>query len=300
MLAAIIVTHAPSLAVLQRLLELISGQVQAVIVVDNGSPQTVTNWLRANLQQLILLPDNQGLATAQNQGIEQARSLGASHVLLLDQDSEPATLMVAELLAAWRQLQAPPPAKGQPPAQPIALIAPQVIDRRRQQPLPYFRAGRRRLEPVHCGEGSQILPIHTAIASGSLIPLSAIDAVGPLRDELFIDLVDIDWCWRAHHQGLRAFGACRARLQHHLGDQPRRILGRDITIHSPERTYYFIRNALWLSRSQPFPWAWKLAILFQIGRRALFLILFAAPRLNYARWTLRACRDALRGRLGPA
>lgn len=298
MLAAIIVTYAPSLAALQRLLDLIRPQVQTVVVVDNGSLPTVRRWLSAQLTQLLLLPENQGLATAQNRGIERARSLGASHVVLLDQDSEPDTSMVYELLAAWMMLQTQVP--GQARAQPIALIAPQVIDRRRQQPLPYFLAVRRKLQPVQCAEGSDILPIHTAIASGSLIPVSAFDAVGPLRDALFIDLVDIDWCWRAHRQGLRAFAACRARLHHHLGNQPRRIGGRDITIHSPKRTYYFIRNALWLSLTQPFPLSWKCAILRQLGRRALYLMLFAAPRLQYLGWGLRACRDALIGRLGPA
>lgn len=291
-LAAIIVTHAPRLCSLQRLLERLTAQVQAVIVVDNGSSAAVTRWLRANLQQLILLPENQGLASAQNQGIDRARKLGVSHLILLDQDSQPAVSMVEQLVQAWVQLRA----QGQQ----IALIAPQVIDRRRWQPLPPFRAGRCRLHPVHCGEDLHLLPIHTAIASGSLIPLSAVDAIGSMRGELFIDLVDIDWCWRAHRQGLSAFIACRALLHHQLGDQPRRIAGRDITVHSPKRTYYFVRNALWLSRSQPFPLAWKLAMLCQIGRRVVFLILFVPPRLHYAGWTLRACRDALVGRLGPA
>ncbi|WP_462322838.1 glycosyltransferase, partial [Halochromatium sp.] len=81
--------------------------------------------------QLILLPENQGLASAQNLGIERARHLHADQILLLDQDSEPAPTMVAELLAAWAQLQAQDQAQEQDQSQPIALIAPQVIDQRR-------------------------------------------------------------------------------------------------------------------------------------------------------------------------
>lgn len=296
LVAAIIVTYHPCLERLQRLLEQITAQVHRVIVIDNGSPPALTRWLTSLLgddhNQLILLPDNQGLASAQNQGIDCARKLGATHILLLDQDSEPAESMVAELTSACEQLQAA--------QQPIALIAPKVIDQRRQQPLAYFRSSGHRLKPVHCREASEILLIHTAIASGSLIPLSAIDRVGPLREELFIDLIDIDWCWRAHGKGLRAFAACRAQLYHQLGEQPIRFAGRDITIHSPIRTYYFVRNALWLSRSQPYPLSWKIAMLGQIGRRLLFLILFASPRRDYISWTLSACRHALIGRLGPA
>ena len=292
MLAVIIVTYGPSLTVLQRLVERVRERADWIIVVDNGSPAEVVRWLSAHIPLAIRLPDNRGLATAQNLGVERARALGASHVIFFDQDSSPEASMLNILVATWKQLQAH--------GEQVAVVAPQVIDRRRKESLPLFRIERWRLRRIRCSDRIGILPIHTAIASGSLIPLTALDVVGPFRDALFIDLVDIDWCLRAHRLGFRAFAACDAVLSHHLGDRPRRIAGRDITIHPPERTYYFIRNALWLSLSQPLPMPWKWAIIRQAIRRSLFLILFASPRTHYARYTVRACRDALTGRLGPA
>lgn len=290
-LAVIIVTHGPSLTSLRRLIEVVRGRADWIIVVDNGSPASVVRWLSAHSPLAILLPDNRGLATAQNLGVERARQLGASHLIFFDQDSAPDPSMLNILVATWERLRA----RGEP----IAVVAPQVIDRRRNEPLPFFKIERWRLRRIRCSD-TGILPIHTAIASGSLIPLTALDAVGPFRDALFIDLVDIDWCLRAHALGLRAFAACNAILWHELGERPDRIAGRDITRHSPERTYYFTRNALWLSLSQPLPRAWKWAIIGQVMRRSLFLMLFATPRARYGRHILRACRDALTGRLGPA
>ena len=39
------------------------------------------------------------------------------------------------------------------------------------------------------------------ITSGSFIPISIFNDVGFMREELFIDFVDIDWCLRARAKG---------------------------------------------------------------------------------------------------
>ncbi len=86
-------------AVFDRLLE----QVSAIVWVDNASGDGLralaSRWPAERLHA-IWLGDNQGIGAAQNRGMERALALGASHVLLMDDDSLPAPDMVPRLLAA--------------------------------------------------------------------------------------------------------------------------------------------------------------------------------------------------------
>ncbi len=78
-------------------------QVGAIVWVDNASGDALraqaSRWPAERLHP-IWLDDNQGIGVAQNRGIAHALALGATHVLLMDDDSLPAPDMVARLLAA--------------------------------------------------------------------------------------------------------------------------------------------------------------------------------------------------------
>ena len=68
---AVVVTFQPDQGELATLLEALRPQVDALVLVDNGSDQPqLLHGLAANFDsQLILLEENQGIARAQNLGI---------------------------------------------------------------------------------------------------------------------------------------------------------------------------------------------------------------------------------------
>lgn len=287
---AVVVTFEPDIPALQRVLTALSAQVAAVVVVDNGSAGGLdTAGLGAD--HWLLLDRNLGIAAAQNRGIDWARSRGAEFVLLSDQDSEPAPDMVARLVSAAHELAAA--------GAPLALVAPAYLDARQAVNIPFMHLTQGRPRWFDCDDGADRPEITTAIASGALIPMTALDAVGLMREALFIDLVDVEWCFRARAQGLRAFGVCSARLGHRLGERPARVLGRTLATHSPLRNYYFYRNALWLFRQDYVPAAWKRVIAGQMLKRYLVFSLLVRPQLAYFRMMTLGIWHGLRGRGGP-
>ena len=290
---AVVVTYLPDARRLAATLLAVLPQVKGAIVVDNGSPRDLADDLKDVCSSkcfFLRLTDNLGIAKAQNIGIQWARERGATHVMLLDQDSQPEQDMVTRLLRTALELQ-------QRGIQ-LAAVAPVYVDARRKKLKPFSRLGRLRARRFGCDAGKVVVETDAAIASGSLTPVASLAAIGGMREELFIDLVDTEWCLRARSMGYRSFGVCDAVLRHSLGAQPRTFANRTITHHSPLRSYYFFRNAVWLIGRRYAPTAWKFAVARQLLQRLLFYPLAVAPRLQYLRMMSLGVWHGLWGRLG--
>lgn len=288
----IIVTYNPDLDGLKSLLEAIIPQVGKLFIVDNGSGEDVENRLALLYPTVDIekLGQNFGIAKAQNIGIAKARAHDAAYVLLLDQDSIPAADMVAKLLsAAEAQL-----AKNLR----VACVGPRYEDPRQKNPPPFIKVTGLRLERQICAENDSIVEVDYLIASGCLIPLSTLDSVGGMREELFIDYVDIEWGLRAKQMGYRSYGVCSARMKHDLGDNPKLFLGRSIPVHSPLRHYYHFRNAVWLYRQQWLQLNWKMVDGARLVRKFVFYSLMTAPRAQHARMMALGIWHGLTGKMG--
>ena len=101
-MCAVVVTFEPDPEGLRELLARLAPQVATVLVVDNASARQPPRLARDEAT-LIPLTRNAGIAAAQNIGIRTAVGLGATFVLLMDQDSLPAADMVTQLLNAHDQ-----------------------------------------------------------------------------------------------------------------------------------------------------------------------------------------------------
>lgn len=286
---AVIVTFQPDSSALLRLIEAIAPQVGAVVVVDNASDGV---WQEV-LPNVILLrqPCNVGLAAAQNAGIDFARFRGHSHVLLLDQDSEPEAGMVATLLAALQVLST---------EHKVAAVGPQFRDLREASGAPFVRIGFPLNRKLRCDSETHTVECDFLISSGALIPLEVFDRVGVMDAGLFIDNVDLEWSFRARARGFLLYGVCSATMHHRLGDSRRKLpfgVGK-IVVHGPSRLYYMMRNRLRLYALPHTPSLW---IVQDIPRVFVKIFLFAVligPRLRNCRFMLRGLWDGLRGRQG--
>jgi rhamnosyltransferase len=290
-IVAIVVTYYPEIAALLVLLDAIKNQVDHVVVVDNGSDEKLPLYIGARTESVFIpLGTNKGIATAQNVGIEWARSHNANYVLLFDQDSIPAPDMVAQLLAAAERKIASGVS--------LAAVGPRFTDARRENASPFLKVNGLKTERLICPCHEAVLEVDHLIASGCLIPMVALDKVGAMREELFIDYVDIEWGLRAKQQGLQSFGVCAAIMQHSLGDEPVEFLGKKLVLHSPLRHYYHFRNAVWLYRQNWLPIHWKLADGFRLFIRYGVYTLCAKPHLTHLRMMSLGIWHGLRGQLG--
>lgn len=290
---AVIVTFRPERGALGSLIECLLSQVDSLVVADNGSDgvvQACLEGLPSGFSCYLDMGGNQGVAEALNRGVEMAFELGATHVVLFDQDSVPAQDMTAQLLSAHRDLEA----RGYR----VATVGPQYADPRSGYVAPFLITKGLWLRPVRSATRSSPVEVDFVITSGALISRASWEAIGPMAGPMFIDYVDIEWGLRARLKGFVSYGLASARLSHSLGDRRMNFLGQSVPIHSPLRHYYQIRNPLWIYRQKGIPLNWKVVDGCRLLLRFAFNSTFVAPRLKNARYMFRGFLDGLAGRLG--
>lgn len=298
---AVVVAYRPKIDELSGLLASLSPQVEHIHLVDNtpaedARVEDLLDSLRLGNVSSLRLGENLGVAKALNLGIAAARSMGATHVLLSDQDSEPAPDMVARLLAACADLCS----QGER----VGAIGPVFTDRHTGTTFPFQAAvpGKFFYGHVHPQPDRPVVEAMSLITSGTLVPMRVLDAVGAMREDLFVDKVDIEWCHRARAGGWKLFGTGAATMSQRMGEADLRVWffgWRRETAYPPLRLYYQARNFVALGKEPWIQWRWKVrngwytlgVIYSQVG--------FGRHRSQALRMALRGLVDGVRGRMGP-
>jgi len=243
-ITAIIILYNQNQAVFEKLVDSLINQVDQIILVDNSDQnsyqETMWVWLNEyNNKKIsyINLKGNYGIAYAQNKGIENARFLNSDFIILMDQDSIPPFNMVKTLVSTYVSLET----EGIQ----VATVGPSFIDEKtleKSKIVNYKLFHRTRIEPQH----GEVLKADAIIASGSVIRLSIIDKIGLMRDELFIDAVDTEWCLRAKRLGYATSIDSSVSMKHNLGDSYFKFLKYKVLLHSDFRNYFIVRNNIYL------------------------------------------------------
>jgi len=227
--------------------------VGSVIVVDNSEVPSagVADELVATGCAYIPKNANIGVAAALNIAAETAIAAGYRYLLTMDQDS---FAIAADFVASLKACCKPD----------VGLVAPFLL-------------------PKHCNSAPKqtgCKTVQTAMTSGSLLDLDIYRQVGALRDDLFIDFVDIEYCLRLRRHGYRIVQASGAMLEHQVGS----TVGAgffNVTTHPPLRKYYKTRNRLqvWKEYGGEFPfYIWKDRIRFVL--EFIRLLLFEPDKKN--------------------
>jgi rhamnosyltransferase len=286
----IIVTFKPNSTVLLKLVTAVRSQVANVVIVNNGLAEDLPDLSSEENVTVHSLGDNLGLALAQNIGIAKAMAGGASHILLLDQDSLPDANMVKNLMHAMRELQRNN-AK-------VAAVGPSYLDNRQGEKAPFvYREGTALKNRVQY-EGNEIVEADFLIASGSLIPNETITAVGMMEEQLFIDYVDIEWGLRARREGYLCYGSFIAVMHHSLGDEWLELNGKKLPVHSPLRHYYQFRNAIWLARREWIGPSWRRLLLTRLIKQGLVWMMFLPNRPARLKAICLAVLHGFSGKMG--
>lgn len=297
---AVVVTYLAQVQALASLLTTLVSQVARVVVVDNSpeddtTVQSLCEELGFPTIELIRLGGNLGIAKALNVGIEAARSAGATHVLLSDQDSEPACDMVNGLLCAEADLRRHTARIGAVGSSFTnvnsgKLFPFHVIVKGR----PFYGRRSASMEDPH-------VEVITLITSGTLVPMAVFDEVGLMREDFFIDCVDTEWCYRARAHGYLLYGTAWATMVHRMGDATLRfwflgwIKGN---VHSPLRIYYQIRNLVRLQFNGYRGIRWRIRIIWSFSAIFYCHVFYGSARRTSLRMALRGLYDGLRGRMG--
>ena len=202
------------------------AQIELLYVFDNSPSHS--QELIATIRQLpkvkyFTKAQNVGIAGALNIATKCAIDDGFDYLLTMDQDSIAPEGMVQGMISYF----------DDDPM--LAMVTPFHQDRHAPKPLPNV----------------EVEPIVVAMTSGSMLRLSAFQAVGDFMEKLFIDFVDTEYCLRLYTKGYHILRANSVVLSHSLGNfTSKRFLGRTVYPynHSPIRLYYQSRNRFFLRR----------------------------------------------------
>jgi rhamnosyltransferase len=285
---ALLVTYHPDEGLPARLARILP-QVRLTVVVDNGSGGEAAGMLTglAALPDVALIAngENLGIARALNLGIRHALAEGAAWVLLVDQDTEVDDDIVAKLMAV---------AESHPDRSRLAVVGSRFRDTRGR------RADSMRLE----ARGDSWQAVESVITSGSLLALDVYLAIGPFRDEFFIDYVDTEYCYRARAAGYHVIETVEPLMSHTIGAPTQhRVLGRTkwTTNHSADRRYYMARNNTVLLReygtSRSRGWRYRsVARCFRLCKRIAW---FERDKVAKIVAVIDGWWDGVRGNMGP-
>lgn len=297
---AVIVTYLPEIKPLVDLITVVSSQVTRVLIIDN-TPEAdkrvpiLCDRMALAQVELIRLGSNLGIAKAFNVGIEAAISAGATHVLLSDQDSQPAPDMVEGLIRAERDLTGS--------GVPLAAVGPSFTNINSGDIFPFHVKIKGRLLYGRRPATTKSPHVNALnlISSGTLISISAIKSVGLMREDFFIDSVDTEWCYRARALGYCLYGTGWATMHHRMGDSKLRVWYFGWTkanVHSPLRIYYQVRNLVRMQYLGYRGVRWRIKNVFSIMSIFYCHVFFGTTKLAALRMALRGILDGLRGRMG--
>lgn len=301
--AAVVVTKEPDLAALACLLErLVAPSAlswQSVWVVDNNSitQGEVERCCDEQGVTLLALSDNRGIAGAINHLLATQQLAGVEWLVTFDQDSLPPANYASAMQAVINNATvSADDFASSDPAPEIAAIGPLIIDQPGNRVIGFSRQhwwGVDRQMPT-----SGVVEADYIIFSGMVCRIAVLKELGGFDERLFLDNVDIDFCFRARRAGYRILGTADCQLDHRIGDQ---VLSLGFTkstfkLHSPERVGWMTNSRWLLYRYSHVPLAWKCWDLLRFLAKTGIILARGGRPLAYAKSVLRGMARGLWGR----
>jgi rhamnosyltransferase len=228
--AAVVVTYHPTESNFRNLRSL-ADQLEAVFVVDNTPGKGGTRYFQEAKKfrniHISKLGANIGIGAALNIGIGLARNAGYKWAFTFDQDS---------FLAHGAAMRMRNMATGPD----TAILAPLLRDAYSQSP--FLRKSDEWFRHEH----------QVVITSGNLVRISAWESVKGYDWQMFIDMVDIDFCFRLARKGWQIIRVDDVHMVHRLGKfKTARLFSlysKRVRTYPPMRRYFQARNGITLLR----------------------------------------------------
>ena len=288
-ICAVIVAYYPDQILLTNVLNSIKPQVDTAIIVNNSEKVIGQQWLDELTNDrvcLLNLDKNVGLGAAHNIGIKWAFQHDANFVIIMDQDSIASAQMVELQLAAFLDIEK----RGVK----VGAVGPWLNN---DQHLASFHfAGLIRGGVFkRITKSKSPIEVDILISSGSLISKVALKDIGEMNEQLFIDNIDIDWCFRAGYLGYTKFVNPNATMMHSLGDSSvdLNLFYKKIrfAIHKPIRLYYSTRNRIWLYFQTYTPRQWIFKDAFRLAGKFFVSVIIFQNKFQNFKMIMRGLRD---------
>jgi len=286
-ISAVIVCFFPEIEIFRNCLDSLSDQIRTIYLVDNtpgGYRELKREAFKYKNVKIMYLYNNYGIAYAQNVGIKKALENNTEYILISDQDTVYPPDFVEKMLHCFEKDK-------------VAAAGPLFIDAHTGKVQFFIKKGLIGFKKIYPRSGKH--DVLQLIASGTIINAKFIPEIGLMKEELFIDWVDMEWYWRAVKKGYKIIGNADVVVVHRLGDKIKKLGYRFFYIKSSLRYYYITRNCVYLSlRCSSLDAIFKIGLFLRSFRYILGFSIFIEPHFKNLKYTLKGFYHGIIGKLG--
>ncbi len=147
-------------------------------------------------------------------------------------------------------------------------------------------------------EVNDVVIVERAITSGSILNVEIAKNIGGFDENLFIDEVDNEFCYRTQLNGYKILCFPQIKMMHHLGNPiPGSLFGvkfRGLN-HNKLRKYYITRNNVYVMKKYP---KFKSYCCIELIKIFIKLLLVEPDKADRFLYMCKGVKDALTGKMG--
>lgn len=276
---SIIVIYKPNLINLKKIAYKHSLNFKSTLLINNSPSYDLSN-LNFESIKIINNKKNLGLAKALNIGILCAKKSNFKYVALFDQDTLLPSNFSKKMILFINNYNSNNHKDN------ILLFCPNFYNLLTDRYNTIKIVKLLRIKSYYHDSNKISFPTYS-ITSGSITPIINFNKIGLFDENLFIDLIDTEWCLRAQYYGYKIVQNNRLVIKHNLGQSYIKLFSRKIQIHSPLRLYYFFRNSFYLYYLPHISINWIISDIIRNLFRFIFYMLFVKKRGIYFKYIIK-------------
>ena len=249
--------------------------VEKLYIIDNSKENNkkLADSLNNLKTEYIYNDKNLGIAKALNLACEKAANDNFEWILTMDQDSSFDSDSIKDYFRAFEKM-----TKNN-----VGIISPRHI---LKNDIDKFSDVKESAEVDH------------VMTSGNLLNLKIWEEIGKFDENLFIDEVDSEICFRIIESGYKVIQLNKIRMFHELGNlEKRNFFTRKISVlnHNHIRKYYIMRNKFYMLKKYK---KYRLRYIYYILNDFFKVIFYEKDKLRKLKYMFKGITDFMKNKMG--
>lgn len=249
--------------------------VEKIYIIDNSmkSNMKLSSSLNNDKIEYVYNNKNLGIAKALNFACEKAINDGFEWILTMDQDSSFDSDGIKKYFETFDNME----------KKNIGIFSPRHILKN---------------DTKEFDESSDFLEVDHVMTSGNLLNLSVWEKIGKFDENLFIDEVDSEICFRIIESGYKVIQLNKIRMFHELGNlEKRNFFTRKISVlnHNHIRKYYIMRNKFYMLKKYK---KYRLRYIYYILNDFFKVIFYEKDKLRKLKYMFKGITDFMKNKMG--
>ena len=249
--------------------------VEKLYIIDNSKENNkkLADSLNNLKTEYIYNDKNLGIAKALNLACEKAANDNFEWILTIDQDSSFDSDSIKDYFRAFKKM-----TKNN-----VGIISPRHI---LKNDIDKFSDDKESAEVDH------------VMTSGNLLNLKIWEEIGKFNENLFIDEVDSEICFRIIESGYKVIQLNKIRMFHELGNlEKRNFFTRKISVlnHNHIRKYYIMRNKFYMLKKYK---KYRLRYIYYILNDFFKVIFYEKDKLRKLKYMFKGITDFMKNKMG--